>query len=254
MRSFNQKEDKTLVFLQYSRNLLGQSDDPLTISVSRTDDDSQEHDFSSRFQHYARMLLFYVLNEFDKAEGERHVVSSSMLHVAAPTCNCMFTIFVRALNFYVNARRYPHEKFHLREAETHSKFLRRMYDDGAPTTKHMIPFLSAEEFACVEKNKPPVETVLGLYDESVVAAEEGLFLVSKAMALERAGEYLAVNGDHKRSKQYLQRALDAYSDYGATIKVQRLQKQYSFIVAYAHKTPTALLERLVEPYMVDDIC
>lgn len=221
----------------------------MTLTAPSAPHSSYYTSYTLRYLHYARMILYYTMNAFDMANSERELFPFAKLQRAMGVGLHMFCTFVTALNCFAMARKNKRKRFFYREAKKYMVIIEHGVSEGVPMLAHMIPLLLAEEAALSIARKSSLpDKILRLYDHAATKADDGLFFLSKAIALERAGEYLLSIDDHQRAGSYLQRAFQAYNNYGAIAKLRQLRRLYGTRVVFTETD--SVLKGKIAPFLV----
>lgn len=247
-------------FAQYAECMLGKTDDPLRLTGTimdefveqqiRTRDDSNRNKLFLLTHHYARMLLLYVMNEFEKANDQHERFVSWYALESGPLFIKKFSFFISTLNCYATARsNKAKSRCMLKKAQECISFLQPLEKAGAPMVAHMMSLIEAERLVTCQGNTPD-DHVLCFFDKAIASAEEGQFYVSAAIACERASEYLASIGNKRVSREYLLRSYQAYIDYGAVAKLNQLKASYDILEDWHTQSPSnTILQTKVHPHL-----
>lgn len=108
-------------------------------------------------------------------------------------------------------------------------FIKTWTKKGCPSTVHINHLLDAENAALKKKKKHNYPTnVKEFYIKAVDSALQGGFINHAALACERFGDFLLSDmKDTASAAIELKKAKDYYSQWGATAKVEAMQRQHS---------------------------
>ena len=174
---------------------------------------------------YARIVLLFVFDEPRKVVAEWNKRKTSELTpfmikqfiwaLAAIACldqaRHTRNVFRKALNF--------------RQATKLMRNLEAVAKGGSANCIHLLQLVRAE-IKATRKNAV-VEDVLRGYDTASITATKTGFRMVKAIALQRAGDYVfETSGDKERAQDYLQRSFTEYQEFGALGKLAHMQQKY----------------------------
>ena len=108
------------------------------------------------------------------------------------------------------------------------KQLQAVAERGSPNSAHLLKLCQAEEAAFLDRKK--TGDAIREFDTAVVMAARCGFRLVKAIALQRAGDYMIEVGDKERAFEYIQRSFEDYTDYGAFAKLKMMQTKYTGIL------------------------
>jgi hypothetical protein len=228
-----QNQETSLIMLrttmQLVHNLTGRSEDPLKLSGDFLKDETDilaraaevQDEVAAGFIHFYSLLLAYVFNDFEaaaaKAGGTCHIFHPPYLH---PTMSCPFTFHALALLAVCNQRQWYARRKTLSIARQAIKKLEKFSTHSPENCSGKMYLLQAELAAATGKHK----VARCKYASAVgVSSEFGDKMVC-AIASERAGRFFQGLGDQPASTRYYRKARSAYKDWGATAKVEQLEK------------------------------
>lgn len=125
-------------------------------------------------------------------------------------------LFYSGLAYVATAER-TGEKMYKIEAK---KFMKRLQKINNVNTRPLVQLLRAEYNALTSTNKDLIEIY---YDEAVASSRKSALPNLEALANERA--WIASSAKNIPEKTYYRRAVQLYAQWGATAKVEALQKQ-----------------------------
>ncbi|MGN6530891.1 MAG: adenylate/guanylate cyclase domain-containing protein, partial [Ginsengibacter sp.] len=117
-------------------------------------------------------------------------------------------------------------KPYLKRLKAHLKKL-KLWSGNCPENFEPLYLLLEAEFARVSSNAGNVAT---LYEKAIQSADKYLFINIKALANELAGRYHFASGNPIIAKTYLDNARHAYQQWGATLKVKFLEKEFGSVL------------------------
>jgi histidine kinase len=231
------KQEATLImtvpWLQLTQNLLGKSADPTRLTGESMNEDQylqqyadrprgEIHDEALVMLHYARMVLLYLFGELEQAEADRRKYVNYK--------NEMSTFFLRFYNLFFcgltclgMAHKGKRVSYYKRQARWYLAQLQNYAEAGSGNCVPMLALLRAEQLSISDKK----EGALVEYEQAITMSGRCGFRLFNGIACERAGEYLIACGNEEKGGDYLQRAFDEYSDYGAVAKMQHMRAKYS---------------------------
>ena len=114
-----------------------------------------------------------------------------------------------------------------RRALKSMKFIRRWMKLGNVDIIHCLHLLEAELAVLNSKSEKTVED---LYKSAIDIASKNQFIQDEALSNELASEYFGSRNERSQSSDYyLKQAIECYSKWGATAKVQQLTSRRSLI-------------------------
>jgi hypothetical protein len=96
----------------------------------------------------------------------------------------------------------------------------------------LLALISAEKRALKDKSGDA-----SLYKQAIAMLGRSGFRLFKAIACERAGEYLLECGDIEGSKEFLQQAWDEFYDFGTYAKNAHMREKYGGIYEFSECFP-----------------
>lgn len=228
-------------YVQYIENMLGKSDDPLVLKGQALDEEqelakrmgpnstAQDHLVMVTFHHFTRVLLLYILNEYDLAEADRVYYEAHMGLLQFPMVQKIYHIFLCGMNCFAMARKFSSSNNNRRrrkytnKAKSYMKIIQTMVKKNVPMAEHMLPLLEAERLVTIGQH---TQATLETYDKGINIASKSNFYVSVGIGCERAGEFLLQNGEQHLSMKYFRLAFQAYNDYGGVVKLRKMQEKY----------------------------
>ena len=207
---------------QLTLNFLGQADDVLKLNGSAMNEDSVFSELissaSSKLErnpnetfvlydtHYAKRVLLYTFGEFEMAEkdrqrSERYSGESAILYTK------LYDYLFCSLTCLAMARKGKRIRYYRRQAKAFKKELTARAKQGCVNCVPLLPLISAEERALTDKTGDII-----LYKEAIAMLGRCGFRLFKAIACERAGEYLLECGFKDRASEYLHQAWNEFYD------------------------------------------
>ena len=170
-----------------------------------------------------RSILFYLCGEFIDADRDCRRFSYLKDDEGTNIVKLFHKAYL-ALNYFALASVKKRKGFK-RAALRHAKTVRLMARGGSPTSQAITTLLSAEHLACSNKVSQATEK----YGEAIKLLGEGKLFLLEAIAYERLGLCLKTTRPDASNKA-LQKALNLFQAYGATIKVDRMLLDHGSII------------------------
>ncbi|MDJ0717885.1 MAG: AAA family ATPase [Prochloraceae cyanobacterium] len=173
---------------------------------------------------FLKLEVLYIFNDFSNAlkialELEESIVSvKGLIH----TVDYYFYYSLTLTALY--------SSFSYREKKRYRKILNknqsRMKKWAYHCPKNFLHkyFLVSAEISCIDNQK---EKAIELYHRAIQSAIENNYIQNQAIANELAGKFYLSNGFDTVAKPHLREASYCYLKWGATAKVQALEKKYS---------------------------
>jgi hypothetical protein len=164
---------------------------------------ANKHMVAVHNMNFVRMVLLYILGELEGADHGRRVWeqgSGEGSHFLM-----YFVVLFSGLTSLGLARKYPRKRRkYLARANRHIKKMEALLRDGCVNAMLVLRFLLAERLSL----KGDLGVVRKAYDETInIAGRTGSRLV-KALALERAGDFMLDRGDLYLASDYFEQAVD----------------------------------------------
>jgi predicted ATPase len=233
-----------LPFYQLTLNLMGQSENPLVLSGSgMVEEDfvsdilaSKEGSAALLMLVYARMIVLYLFGELKLADIERRKLN--------PQKDIVGTYFMKYVCYFFGgmiclglARN--GSKRHRKHAQGYFKALKALVKAGCMTFVPMLKLLEAEQLALDDRTGDTEK----VYQTAISMSSRSGSRLVKAIACERAGEYMILCGQVEPGKEYLEKAVAEYTEYGAYVKVAQVERKYqgqiTFTVEAASKSTSS---------------
>jgi hypothetical protein len=223
-----------LPFWQAILNLMGKSSDPKVLSgeaMSQEDvlrvASENDHHVVITIVNSLRMELAYLFHDYESAgtlaENLRdpHDVFPGFFQICRHYFfECLTSI---ALAKTTKLRKW---KCHAVKIE---KKIRKWAKSGKFNCVHMLCLLEAEMAMLKGKTKEATAS----YDEAIALAARSGFVQDRALAHERAALYFLDRNDEFWASYHISRARQCYTYWGASAKVQHLEKDYPDLLNYA---------------------
>jgi len=231
-------------FHQFIQNLMGKGrGDPKRLIGDIFDEESQEKSKQTQsnlhWSSFQRMIIAYLLGDFDKAQIEADACSA-LTYLPFGSVDAATVVFFDGLTALAQARRTKKNKKHIARAE---KQLKRIsgWAKHAPTNFLGKQFLLEAELAAVKGSH---SSVFAQYTAAVALFRHAGMLMPLALANERAGKYLLARGEKDTATSFIKEAKSLWEDWGSPIKVESLTNELgdalgsetSFVLNYSYSS------------------
>jgi predicted ATPase len=257
-REFNQEAVlmEILPFLQLSMNLMGGSENPVVLSGEAMREDEflhrlevmNEGSVAKIMMTYAKIMLLYLFGELELADVERRKIT--------PTRDAISTYYMKYLNYFFSAMiclglaHKGRKRYYKRQAKFYVDKLREYAALGSVNSVPLLKLVEAERKSLDPKNKDAEKD----FQTAISMAGRCGYRLVKAMACERAGEYL-LDRDRARAADYLQDAVEELTEYRAFGKVQQMKEKYRGIIQTTQRESELLQNNRVSstlrPFVVE---
>ena len=234
-------------WLQLTQNLLGKAENVLVLTGEAMDEEDTLNQLKSggttkfdgnpalafRFYnvHYAKRALLYTLGEFEMADENRR--QTARLGGETATLHSKLYDFVFCcLTCLAMARKGKRVRYYKQQANIYRKELLVRAEQGCVNCVPLLALISAEKGALNDKSGDA-----SLYKQAIVMLGRSGFRLFKAIACERAGEYMHECGDSQCGNEYLQQAWGEFHNYGAFAKLAQMREKYHGIYAFSERFP-----------------
>lgn len=243
----NQKARDFIWFVwQCSANLLGQSEEPTLLSGAVCDAEviivrhkEQHNQTGLFFFHYFKSLLFFLMQKPQKALLHTEEAGTYLEGVMGSvlTTHWLFLDTLIRIDVFRAASKTSSLRRHLRK--TIRKF--KKWAKHAPMNQtHRLCLLEAE-LAYINGE---YERAAKTYDEAIACACEHEFLFGEALCHERAALFYLEQRQEKIASMYLMDARYAFDKWGAVVKCQKLDEQYSLLLATSIVAQRSILQEI----------
>lgn len=201
------------------------------IHVSRSPSNPNDMEVLQQY-HAVRVLLLYILNQFDHLEMHRTKFTKNKQSKSTIFYRGI-TLAIYALNGCSLARKLSYQEGKQKERRVAIKLAKKYVEklgfylkqgQASPDIALLVKLVQAE-LATLQKNSNS-DTSLSLYSSVIKGFTINKMWVFRAVAYERASEFLFSVGRDKTGVEYLNKAWKAYGDYGATAKMDSMQEAY----------------------------
>ncbi|MCC5647286.1 AAA family ATPase [Nostoc sp. CHAB 5824] len=190
--------------------------------------------------YVAKTILLYHFGEYDQA-----LKQAQLAHQQAGAAFGFMQVAI--LNFYHSLAllaHYPqvqpsYQQTYLQQVEANQKQMQFWAHHAPMNYLHKWHLVEAEQYRVLGQ----VVEAMDAYDRAITLARENEYLQEEALANELAAKFHLANNRMMLAKAYLQEARYGYLRWGATAKVQDLDKQYPQLLKLrSEKTGTHKLE------------
>lgn len=221
-------------FEQLTHNLMGLTDDPLVLNGdSIRIDDATEHALETRNAtslvciRLQKMMLCYLFGDYEGAARVAKDIES--VTFAAPGLEYMFCKFFIGMTHLAAAKSYKgwqRRKCVNKAIGIIKKF--KIWAENSPHNCLCLRFLLEAELASLRgKTKKAYEK----FTASTAMAVDAGFRMVEAMNHELCGRHLYAVGNESLAGASFRKAINCYSDWGATAKVTSLEKEVQDLFA-----------------------
>ena len=221
-------------FEQLTHNLMGLTDDPLTLSGDSVKvDDAIQHAEETRNAtslvciRLQKMILCYLFGDYEGAGQVAADIES--VTFAAPGIEYIFCKFFIGMTHLATARTYNGWQRHkclTKAKQIIKKF--QLWSENSPHNCLALKFLLEAELASLlGKNKKAYEK----FTASTALAVDAKFRMVEALTHERCGRHLYAIGNESLSGASFQKAISKYEEWGAKAKLTRLEKEVEDLFA-----------------------
>lgn len=251
MRSLQQTAaiNNSVAAAQFVENMQGQVDDPSRLIGSAMDEDevaqntsySNPNDVRILQDHHAiRSLLLYVLHEHEKLE-EHRIKLSKLKQTKSTYFHRGLTQALYALNCCALSRKYA-DNMQRRQQRSAEKLANKYYSamsfylkEGqiSPDIAILADLVQAELWTLSDDGRGSRESdIMQWFNVAIDGCTRNKLWVFRAIAYERAAEYLLLIKRNQLAVDYLTHAWNAYGDYGATVKMEMLSDHFGEMVKF----------------------
>lgn len=246
------------IWLQLFENLQAKSTEPYILKGELFDEsqfvpqlEKQNNSLSLFANYFAKALLCYIMRKPAEALlnaelAERHIMGgNAFLHYT--TYKFFYSLILLAN--YATANKIAKKRY-LEQLQQNQAQLQLWVTHAPANYQHKYDLINAEQARLSGK----VHQAMAAYEQAIQGAKQQGFLQEEALANELAAEFYFNLGIQKVAQVYLADAHYAYRHWGATLKVQELEKNYPYLVrrktdnnisqtaSLSTKTPAATLQ------------
>ena len=218
----------TLPSLRFALNLLGETDNPLLLSLDAC---KEQLDFckglnlyesaaSQTCRHYLQAFSAYILGDLELAGDALHRTKLAKLPVSH--VSNIFHSFIDGLVNLALYRKTGKKKFR-RMATRATTWIAKLAEKQPQNCTGMHLLLQAEQESATSTDKKRLRR---LYLDAINNFDQAGFLHFAAIANERAGECMGRCDDDYRKQKYMCKARDLYQAWGAIVKVKSMEGKY----------------------------
>lgn len=216
----------TLPWAQAIHHFMGYTDNPLLSKGDLVDyDEAMER--SVQRQAFiqvvsiscTRMMISYVFNDYDQAARSAETLPD--LLKIPPSFERVSTLFYSTLTFLAVARTGKDVRRHVGKAKEAIKTFRRWATDSPKNCLDKLFLLQAELFSVLGKHSRAYEK----YIASIACAKDQGFLLTHALANERAARHLYGLGRTDEAFLFFENACKCYGEWHGHAKVTRLKAE-----------------------------
>jgi predicted ATPase/signal transduction histidine kinase/ActR/RegA family two-component response regulator len=209
-------------FIQIITSLLGESDEPATLSGPYFDEQPgfaailAQKDRSRMFACFVyKMIVAYLDGDPSRAMLHASHASAYLDAVKASLFDPLYTFFLGLIHVALHR---AGDRGHIRLAKAQLKKLEKLAVAVPVNFAHRYSLLNAEILAVRGKG----DQAIACFDEAIVAAQENGHAHEAALAHELCGRYWIGKGQEKAGNFYLRAALDGYRAWGCILKERQL--------------------------------
>ncbi|SEI56408.1 Predicted ATPase [Dyadobacter sp. SG02] len=226
-------------FIQMLVNLLGNPDDPATLSGPYFDEKTDfsgilaQKDRSRIFAVFVfKMIVAYLGRDASRAMQYATHASAYFDAVKASLFEPLYIFFLGLVNVALY-RSDDRSAAHIRGAGAQLKKLKKLAEMVPVNFAHRYYLLDAEILAVQGK----ADQAIARFDQAIVVAQENCHAHEAALANELCGRYWLEKGQAKAGNFYLRAAMDGYREWGCALKERQLLAAFPEI---AHSTAESI--------------
>lgn len=211
-------------FIQIITSLLGNSDDPATLSGPYFDEKPEfagilaQKDRSRMFACFVyKMIIAYLDEDLPRAMLHATYASAYLDAVKGSLFDPLYNFFLGLIHVAVY-RAGDRTRRQIRSARAQLKQLEKLAAMVPVNFEHRYYLLDAEILAMQEKG----QQAIARFDQAIVAAQENGHPHEAALAHELCGRYWLEKGQEKAGNFYLRAALEGYHEWGCVLKERQL--------------------------------
>ncbi|WP_426295040.1 AAA family ATPase [Dyadobacter endophyticus] len=211
-------------FIQIIASLLGNTDDPATLSGPYFDEKPDfaailaQQDRSRMFACFVyKMIIAYLDGNPSRAMLHATHASVYLDAVKASLFDPLYTFFLGLVNVGLH-RAGDRNPRHIRSAKAQLRKLQKLAGTVPVNFAHRYYLLDAEIMAIEGKGSQAI----ACFDQAIVTAQANGHAHEAALAHELCGRYWVEKGQGKAADFYLRAALDGYHEWGCVLKERQL--------------------------------
>jgi predicted ATPase/signal transduction histidine kinase len=225
------------VYRQAILNLQGRSDHRTTLTGDAYDEalmlaqNAERKDKTGSFQiHFNKTILCYLFHDFEAArehaDQARPLLDSVLAKFEVPNF-----WFYEAMAYAALARE-REERALLKRTRKNLRQFRKWAKHSPDNHLHKLRLLEAEVAWSTGRPQEAREA----FEDAVRQAASSQYMNEEALALERAGEFFLSRGDEAMAERYLNRAFQAYREWGAEAKQADLVERHPRFISQARRS------------------
>ncbi|MET7256083.1 AAA family ATPase [Dyadobacter fermentans] len=228
-------------FIEMIDGLLGQRDDPATLSGPYFDEKPDfsgirgQKDRSRMFAIFVYKMIIAYLNEDPHRALQHATYASAYLDAVKATLFEPLYIFFFGLVNVALHRADERNMAYIRSAKSLLKKLEKLAAMVPVNFAHRYYLLDAEVLGVQGKSDQATKR----FDEAIVAARENGHTHEAALANELCGRYWMGKGQERAAKFYLHAAFDGYREWGCVLKERQLLEVFPEITGSAGESGKA---------------
>ena len=230
---------KTRPMLQFIHIMMGKNEDPANCTgnaLGQTSVVRAEESHNGRFMawfHFHALMNAYFFSDFEKAEKEALLLWKSMKHISWSIGSIGMFKSLALLAVY-NQRSGRAKRKTLSLVRRHLKSLKKRALRCPRNYAGKVFLIQAELAAAIgDDNRANLK-----FTCAIAAALENGVAMDHAVACERAGRHQLDRGDESCATEYLRRAHNAYSVWGAAGKVAHLETEFQHLALHVDNDPS----------------
>ncbi len=217
---------------QVMLNLSGHCDEKLLIRGEFFDEEvvvdewikSKEKN-SLCFYYTFKQILYYFYGKYEDAlkisQENIEYLDSAMSMIFIPVFYYYYSLSLLASSERPGNKR--KKKKYLKQVRKHLKMFEKWAEHSPVNYKHKLMIIRAGFRSAMGRD---VKSILGLYEEAILLAQEGGFIQDEAVACERAGQYCLSVNMNRFAGTYLGNARNLFLTWGGKNYVDDFQKRY----------------------------
>jgi histidine kinase len=234
---FNQETNLNYneVYHQAMLNLMGQSEDPVSLKGTAYDEDKMVVQNEERndktgmfFLHFNKLILSYIFGHYESglkhASESRELLEAVMAKFEIPNHHFYESLTMLALFEKTEAK--DKRKFRKR-INSNVKKLKTWAKDAPENFQHKYELLMAE----LLRLKGDFEKAARYYDKAIQGASQQNFIQEEGIARELGGKFFIQQSADSLAEFYLKSSYNAFREWGAKAKLKEMELKYSKYVS-----------------------